>query len=175
MKIDSMRQEEVEQMERNGWSIEDDQAAEWALQKIKDAQADCDRWERYYAAMAEKARNNAQHTIEYMRGRLQEYFQKVPHKRAKTQEKYSLPSGDLIMKTPKLEYVPDYDKLVEWLKENGLADEYVKRTETPAWGEYKKRLDVDDAGEVYDKQTGRLCTAVTHRMTESKFEIKTTE
>jgi len=32
-----------------GWSIQNDQQAEWALQKIKDAQKDRDFWVNYYS------------------------------------------------------------------------------------------------------------------------------
>lgn len=175
MQIDSLREEDVQQMTESGWKIDSDQSAEWAIQKIKAAQAECDRWERYYQSMAEKVRNSTQHTIDYMSAKLREYFDTVPHKSTKTQDKYSLPSGDLVMKTPKVEYIYDPDELVKWLKDNGLQDEFVKAVEKPIWGEYKKRLDVDDAGAVYDTQTGRICTAVDHRMTDNKFEVKLTD
>jgi hypothetical protein len=74
----------------------------------------------------------------YLLSKLYEYFNTVEHKNTKTQESYQLLSGKLVFKKPKLEANKSEDALLEWCKTN--APEYVKTSESVAWGELKKNL-----------------------------------
>src|SRR5660397_246147 len=56
-------------------------------------------------------------------------------KKTKTQEKYRLPSGDIIKKFSKPKYKRT-DDLIKWVKDSGLN--YLKITEDVEWGELKK-------------------------------------
>lgn len=166
-----MALEDSEQEQSTEWKITDDQAAEWAIGKIKDAQAEVEKWETYYASMLEKVRNGAENTIAYMTGKLKEYFLTVPHKEARTQEKYSLPSGDLVMKKTRAVWNHDDSALMQWVKDNGLADECIKTTERVSWSDVKKRLVETDSGQIADSETGVICEAVTVTVEPPEFKV----
>lgn len=153
------------------WLIEDDHNADWAIKKIKEAQAEADRWRQYYTAMIEKEEKRAERTISFMKAKLREYFDSVPHKETKTTEKYPLPSGELVLKKPKKVFNHDDSVLLNWLKENGFS-EFVKVTEKPDWAGFKKRLTEDSNGIICDSETGLVCDAVTSEMSEPDFEVK---
>lgn len=152
------------------WTIEDDQAAEWAVKKIKEARAEAVRWRQYYSEMILKAEESAKRTEDFLTEKLRKYFNKVPHKETKTTEKYPLPSGDLILRKPKTVWNHDDDTLLEWLKENGFS-EFVKVTEKPDWAGFKKRLVEGSDGILCDSETGLVCDAVTSEMSDSDFKV----
>jgi len=154
-----------------GWKIENDQQADWAVKKIKDSKADLERWEQYYTNMIEKVRMNTQNTVDFMTAKLAEFFQTVPHKETKTMEKYPLPSGDLVYSKPKEVYAHDDDTLLNWLKENGLS-ELVKVKEKPDWAGFKKRLVKGSDGVLCDSETGLVCDVVTCEIDQGGFEVK---
>lgn len=172
--VERMVSEEVSEDETGPalqWVIENDQEADWAIKKIKEAQAEADRWREYYNAMTAKVEEKSEQTKSFMMARLREYFDKVPHKDTKTTEKYPLPSGDLIFKKPKKVFNHDDSVLLNWLKENGFF-EFVKVTEKPDWAGFKKRLTEDSNGIICDSETGLVCDAVTSEMSEPDFEVK---
>lgn len=83
----------------------------------------------------------------------------MPHKATKTQEKYRLLSGTLVLKKGGTKAKTDDEKLVPWLKENGYGD-LVKVEETAKWGELKKLLAY--TGEVATiAETGEIVEGVT--------------
>lgn len=153
------------------WMIENDQDAEWAIGKVKEAQADLDKWETYYKSMIEKVKARTERTVAYMTAKLSEYFKTVPHRDTKTTEKYSLPSGDLVMKKPKSVWVHEDDEaLLKWAKENGFSD-CVKVSEKISWSDVKKRLTEDSNGVICDSETGLVCEAVKATMSEPEFVL----
>ena len=162
---------EPEEITEDGWKIENDQMADWAVKKIQSAKAEQDRWTRYYNGLIDKVSKNTENTVSFMTARLAEYFQTVPHKETKTMEKYPLPSGDLIMKKPKEVFIHDDGTLLEWLKKNGFS-ELVKVKESPDWAGVKKRLTVDPNGVVCDSETGLVCDVVTVGTDDGGFEVK---
>lgn len=168
--IDEIMQQETTDAEES-WTIENDQQAEWAIGKIKAAQADLDKWQRYYTAMIDGVKARTEQTVSYMTEKLSEYFQTVPHRETKTQEKYSLPSGDLVLRKPKTVWVHDDDEaLLKWVKENGFSD-CVKVTEKVNWAEVKKRLSEDSNGVLCDSETGLVCDVVKVKTTEPEFAV----
>lgn len=167
--IDEIMQQETTNTEES-WTIENDQQAEWAIGKIKAAQADLDKWQRYYTAMIDGVKVRTEQTVSYMTEKLSEYFQTVPHRETKTQEKYSLPSGDLVLKKPKEVWNHDDGELLDWLKKNGFS-EFVKVTEKPDWAGFKKRLAEDSNGILCDSETGLVCDVVKVKTTEPEFAV----
>lgn len=165
-------EEQEQQTEKADWKIDSDQAAEWALMKIKEAEIELDKWTRYYRGMMEKANNNYIHTVTFMEQKLAEYFKTVPHKETKTQSKYELPSGTLMLKKPKAVWTYDEKKLLDWAKENGISD-CIKVTEKVSWADIKKRLTEDSNGVVCDSETGLVCDAVKSTLSEPEFVAKT--
>lgn len=82
--------------------------------------------------------------IESRNSYLIEYFETIDEKfkkKTKTQEKYRLPSGEIIKKYPGPEFKRDEEKLLNWIKSNKMND-YVEVKETPKWGELKKITEV---------------------------------
>lgn len=158
-------------MEPSPWQIENDQQAEWAMSKIAEAESELDRWETFYLGMIEQIRKRTSHTVEILRGKLAEYFETVPHKVTATQEKYSLPSGDLVFKAPRKVWTHDNDQLIRWAKENGMT-ELIKTTEAIDWQRLKKRLVEAADGVICDQETGLVCEAVTVETSEPEFTVR---
>ena len=151
------------------WEIRDDKAAEWAVEQIRNAQADTLRWQGHFARQLEAIRKANQETIDYMTAQLERYFDTLPHKVTKTQESYGLPGAKLVRKLRAPAYVVDDARLVQHLKVT--APELVDVVEKPRWGEYKKRCELRD-GELVDKETGELVEGVTVEEREAVFSVE---
>lgn len=163
-------QDEAEQ-EDAVWTIQDDQMAEWAMKKILKAQGEYEEWKNYYAGMLSKIKEKTDNTVNFMTMRLNEYFRTVPHKETKTQEKYSLPSGDLILKKSKSVWVHEDDAaLLKWVKDNGLTD-CIKVTEKVSWADLKKQLVESVDGVICDKDTGVVCDVVKATTSQPEFVV----
>ena len=135
--------------------VDDDSKAEWCLRKIREAEEEKARWKLHYQLQYESIERACDSTIETMQGLLREYFAQVPHKVAKTQESYRLPSGKLVLKHQEPEFEKDDGKIIAWLKQNG-GSQFVKVKESLDWAELKKTLNVvgetvaDENGQVMD-------------------------
>ena len=143
------------------WTIRDDRAAEWAIEKIRAAREERDRLiglaELKIAELEEKKqrlRDRCDMETGWLQGKLAEYFDTVPHKATKTTESYSLLTGKLKLKKGG-RVMKATDELTAYLKAN--APEYLKMS--PKWGEFKKRLTITDAGAV-DSETGEVVPGV---------------
>jgi hypothetical protein len=136
--------------DNEAFEIRDDASAEWAIGKIKEAQAECDKFVKFYAAQTEKIKADTAGQAEYFTSLLARYFQTVPHKTTKTGiEKYKLPSGELIMNPTKIDYERKDDALLAWLTVN--KPEYIKTKPEPMWDKIKK--DIIAGGELPDGVT----------------------
>ena len=156
--------EDVGQMEAEGFRIENDKMAEWALSKIRDAREDIKKWEGFYNWKLEQARKESQNTIDYMTHLLRQYFDTQQRKVTKTGiEKYSLPSGELIRKPAGLDYKRDDTALLAWCEEH--LPEAVKVTRKAGWAEVK----------AYIKATGEIPDGVEPYETEPVFTVKEAE
>jgi hypothetical protein len=148
--------------EKEGWQITDALAADWALDKIREAKADYAQKEmvvkekiRQLQEWLEREREKRDRTVNFFTTKLEEYFETTPRRKTKTQEIFELPSGVLRRKFPQPKYDIDEDKLVKWLKERKL-DNYIKTVEKPKWAEFKKVTKtvndkvVDENGEIVE-------------------------
>ena len=142
--------------------IDNDVKADWALRKIQEIDAECERMnavrrERIEtlkrAIEAEEERRD--HSKLNLCGMLQEYFASVPARETKTQWTYKLPSGSLVMKKASTSYVHDDEKLTAWLEGAKMTD-YLKVTTSPRWGEFKKHLIALEDGEIMFGDTGEV-------------------
>lgn len=134
--------EETLTVEYQGFVIDDDKKAEWAILKLREAETDKQKWADYYTDQLEKIFAINNNTIEYLTHKLNEYFANVPHNVTKSgQEKYKLPSGELVLMPAKLDYQRDDEKLLCWCKQN--APEYVKVKESVDWAGLKKAMTAD--------------------------------
>lgn len=157
--------------------IDNDQCAEWAVGKIKDADDELDRLEEVYKAqrqhldeLFDRAIKRHEQNTAYLKELLRRYFETVEHKTTKAgTETYQLLSCKLVRKPATLKPTVDDDKLLGWLKTSGRS-EYIKTVYKPAWGELKKTLTITEAGAV--TADGELVEGVTVEETPAKFEVK---
>lgn len=144
-----------------GFLIDSDKHAEWALDKIREAKAENEKWEAFYNAKIEAVRKETQNTIDYMTYLLQQYFNTQEHHVTKSGiHKYSLPGGELVMKPAAIDYERDEAKMLAWCKE--YLPEAVKVAEKVSWADVKAHI----------KETGEMPDGVTVIETEPVFSIK---
>lgn len=147
--------------EENSFRVHDDQGAEWALLKIKEAKAELAKWELFYGQKLEAIRKETQNTIDYMTFLLQQYFDTQERRVTKTGiEKYSLPSGDLIRKPAGIDYQRNEEQLLAWCEEHLPAAVKVKRS--AGWAEVKDHI----------KNSGEIPDGVTIVETDPVFQVK---
>ena len=159
--------------EHDGFHVTDDKAAQWCMQKIREAEADRAMWKKHYDAQMEKVNQAADSAVSYFTAKLQEYFATVPHKATKTQESYSLPGGKLIQKHQQPAYETDDDKLVPWLKQNFMG-QLVKVKESADWAGLKKVVTITPDGMHVATDDGEIVpgVTVTHRPDVFKVEME---
>lgn len=122
--------------EAEGFVIDTDAKAMWALDKIREARADCERWVKWYAEQSKAIKEQTDFDTGNLERMLADYFATVPHKRTKTQESYTLPGGKLVLKKQNPEYKRDDAKVIAWAKANGFG-QYVKTKEELDWAGLK--------------------------------------
>ena len=162
--------ERVQDEEKEGFVITDDQMADWALRKIAKAKLEAAQWKAFYLDRISKAQITADETEARMTALLERYFDTVPHAHAKTQSSYTLPSGKLVRKAESLEYLRDTDKLLVYLQSSGL-NEFIKIEAKPKWGEYKDRVQIA-AGVAVDSVTGEIVSGVTVEKRDPVFKVE---
>ena len=160
--------------------IDSDTKAEWAIRKIAAEEAECDRLFNVcqaeidrYKARQEAYVNRRENRTAGLRSMLQEYFGTVPVKETKTQQKYELPSGSLVLKKASSDFKPDTEKLRDWLMSSGMTD-YLKTEISPRWALVKKQLITTKDGEIVFAETGEIMPdgLVVIEEKPSKFEVK---
>ena len=146
-----------------GFKITDDSGAEWALRKIAEIEEEKARLLDLYeqeklrlAKAAEKVAAQTEAREGYFKALLRRYFDTVPHTTTKAgTEQYKLLSGTLALKPGGPRFVPDKEKLLAWLDQNGRED-LITTWRSPKWAEVKKTLTyaagcaVDENGQIVD-------------------------
>lgn len=164
--------------EQEGFVIDTEQKANWALRKIKqlqdkmDANADLAAEEIAKVEAWEKEVNEGLHqSILFFTGLLEQYHRGVYAKdpEAKT---IKLPHGQLKMRAQQPEFRRDNDKLLAWLESKGtIGKAYIKIAKSPHWGELKERLRI--AGDrMVDPETGEVVPGVEVVEREPKFSVE---
>lgn len=144
-----------------GFRIENDQQAEWALAKIAEARAEQAKWTEFYTAKMQAVCDAEENTINYMTALLRRYFDSQEHRVTKTGiRKYSLPSAELILKPGGIDYKRDDEALLAWCDAN--LPRAVKVTRKPGWSDVK----------TYIKETGEIPDGVEVYETEPTFQVK---
>lgn len=160
---------ELVNIEAEGFVIDTDAKAEWALQKIREARADRDRWVEWYKAKIEEITAQADFDTMNLERLLADYFATVPHKKTKTQEAYKLPGGKLVLKTQNPEYKRDDKAVIAWAKENGFG-KFVRVKEELAWQELKDATAVFEGHIV--TEDGEVVPGVEVTNREAKFVVE---
>lgn len=154
------------------FTVDNDQKAEWAARKIREARQDTQKWTEYYERQLSAIRRANEETEAYFAALLADYFDTVPHKATKTQESYSLPSCKLVLKAQQPEFNRDEAVLCDYLDKKG-RDDLVKITRRADWAALKKTLKVMEDGTCVDAD-GEVVEGVQafSRQPEFKVEMK---
>lgn len=178
--------EEVYEEYENEFCIDSPELADWAITKVIEEQkrfeiyeqAAKDKIERLKEQVkAEKERSEGRSS--WLRYKLGEYLDTTPAKTTKTQKSLKLPSGSIVCKFEKLNYVPadgaksvkESKSVLNWCKEN--ANDFVKSEtkESVDWAELKKKVKVI-GGVVYYTETGEEVEGLTYEMSPKEIEVK---
>ena len=124
-------------VEKESFVIDTDAKAEWALQKIREARADRDRFVNWYKDKIKEITEQCAFDTLRLEKMLFEYFATVPHRETKTQSVYNLPTGKLYAKKQNAEFVRDDKAVIAWLKEND-GNGFIKIEEKLDWDNLKK-------------------------------------
>ncbi len=135
--------------EYQGFVCDNPYKADWAIERIKEARQRRD----LYISAAEKKIEQLKEQIElqrvacdnqtaYLFEQLNNFLDTVPAKKAKTQISLDLPSGKIVRKLSKPEFVKDDAKLLEYLQNN--SPDMITWTPKVKWGDLKKNLTVSD-------------------------------
>jgi len=156
---------EIPEVESEGFVVDSDQKAEWALRKIREHRADasrmamvCDAEIERYGQIKKDAAEKCERNCSYLESLLYDYFATVPHKATKTQELYKLPTGVLKKKIREPEYVRADAEILAWLNEQGMKD-YVEVKPSLKWAELKKVITANGEAAVYP-ETGEIVPGV---------------
>lgn len=152
---------DIEEEQKEVWKIDNDLSADWSLDKIREAQAEHQRFEMVAKAKIKqiqealnKSKESMEGTVGFFQGKLLEYFATIKPKETKTQMKYTLPSGNLILKKGKLDFDYDKDKLLTHAKENKMI-ELIKTKEEFDWAGFKKCLKINETM-ILNSETGEV-------------------
>ena len=167
--MDQELQEELQDTP-TGFCVDNDVKADWTLRKIAEIQAERDRMVDFHERQIEVTKAQAEMRINYLMEHLRRYTACVPMKETKTQSKYSLPSGDLVLKKPSVAFRRDDEKLLKWLKESDNGGLIAVKM-SPAWAEIKKQITVVD-GKAVLTDTGEIIDGVEPYMTEAELVIR---
>lgn len=154
------------------FTVDNDQKAEWAARKIREARQDTKAWTEYYERQLSAIRRANEDTEAYFAALLADYFETVPHKITKTQKSYSLPSCKLVLKAQQPEFNRDEAVLCDYLDKKG-RDDLVRITRRADWAALKKTLKVMEDGTCVDAD-GEVVEGVQafSRQPEFKIEMK---
>ncbi len=169
--------------ERETWKIENDNAADWCLERIKEHREEYKRFEEVALGKIEQIKmavdqekKKMENETSFFEFKLREYFETVKTKATKTQATYSLPAGKLVKKLDKEDFKVDREKVISFIKEN--KEEYqdfvkIETLEKLDWAELKKNLTIDD-GKIIDTLTGEVLEmeGLEVEVKQGTFEIK---
>ena len=172
-------QKTIPEEQQEGFKIDSDSKAEWAVKRIKEAEREQNRLlalvdeERAELDVREKEiLDNYAKKTDGLKAMLEEYlraqYAKEEARETNTQITYQLLSGKLVYKKSGLELKQNADVLVNWCKEH-LPDA-IKVTYTPKWAEIKKNIKVVDGIPVY-APTGEVVDGVEEAYVASKFNV----
>ena len=162
--IENMADEflDIREEEKEIWRVEDDLAADWCLDKIRESKAEYNRFEMVAKAKIQqieqalkKEKEKMENEVSFFESKLREYFETVKAEETKTLKKYKLPSGELRMKKSQVTFDYDKKKLLEVADKYENMQEYVKIKKDFDWVNFKKNLTIKD-NKIINKNTGEV-------------------
>ncbi len=161
--------DELPEEAQTGFRVEDDRAAEWAVNRIREHRAAVEMWKQFYSEQLDRIRAREERSIEYLEGLLRGYFERVPKHETKTQARYTLPNGELILRAQRPEYTVDEEKVIAYFQAAGGA--HLKTEVALDWAGLKKTITAVN-GEAVDTETGEIIPGITITDRAPKFEVK---
>lgn len=167
------------EMDQQGFVIDDDSKADWALSKISQYKKKIEEnnllaEEKIYKIESwnKQVNDEAQQSVDYFQSLLAEYAETIRKENPKFKT-LKLPSGRIRYKKQQPKWHYKDDEVVEALKDAGMTD-YIKVKETPSKSDIKKAFVVSD-GKVINPDTGEIVTGIEVEEREDKFEVVTDE
>jgi len=164
------------QGEKERFKVTNKDSANWCLRKMRALKAEIEENARIAQEEVERIQQWLQdvntpleRSMQYFEGLLMEYHMKVYAEDPKIKT-IKLPHGTLKMRVQQPEYIRDDEKLLSWLKQNGM-NEFVKIIEKPEWGQLKKKVQIAGKMVVF-KDTGEVIEGVTAQERPPKFSVE---
>lgn len=172
-------QKMIPEEQQDGFKIDSDSKAEWAVKRIKEAEREQNRLlalideERAELDIREKQiadqyENRTSHLKELLQSYVQRVYENGDANETKTQIAYQLLSGKLVLKKPTTKIQQDDKALTEWCRTH--LPERVKTTYKADWAEIKKNVKVVDGIAIYEP-TGEVMSGVTEQPVEPELKI----
>lgn len=165
-------------VETETFVIDSDSKAEWALNKIREEQAEFRRMEmvcyemiRQYQEKIKSAQETYEKKTSYLRNQLEQYFETITPKATKTQATYQLPSGKLKKKFGTPEFIRDEVELIMYLKSVDTYKVFIKTKESVDWSGFKSCLSINGEYAV-ETINGEIVPGVKVEMKPDKFEVE---
>lgn len=146
---------------QNIMRITNDVEADESLEQIIEIRSESKRLEMIANARIENIQQQLNSKLkalgkqeETLIGQLRAYSSGLKMKESKTQKKYKLVTGELVIKKPtvKIEII-DREKLIQYVESS--AQDYVKVKKDVDWADLKKVLDIDE-DRIINKETGEV-------------------
>lgn len=164
----------LEETNPDAFVIDNDGLADWAIERIKEHEEASARYTQAAKMRIDMLNRQIVEESQRLDDRtsglklaLAEYFEQLPKKVTKTQEKVVFPSGELIRKLPKMDFERDTDKLIKTLQ----GTPYIESKPALKWAELKKDLQIV-GNTVINTQTGEVVDGVSIIEKPATFEIK---
>ena len=164
--------------EDQGFVINNDSRATWALKVIKYETEETERLLKIADQQIEQLRKKKEEIVGslerrtgYLKSLLYNYFKTVPTKETKTQQSYKLLDGSLVFKKPSVKIVkPEETKLIEFMENNGY-EKLVETKKSAKWADFKKEIQIKD-GQVILDDTGEVLDWIVTEEDPGRFEVK---
>lgn len=165
---------------QNIMKIVNDVQADEALEQISEIRAEAKRLEMVGTARIQNIEQQLRLKLDSLDSQeqmlidqLRSYSLGINFKETKTQKKYKLVSGELVIKKPTVKIeVLDRDKLIQYAENS--AQDYIKVKKDVDWAGLKKLLEIDE-DKVINKETGEIIgdlEGLTVKEIGETFEIK---
>lgn len=151
--------------------------------EIEAARGRCERFKSHYRQKILHAEKNFETDTKEIRAEIDSLMQGLRRFAEQNitgkRKSIKFPSGTLQLTKQSPQFfiggeavINDNPKLIELAR--SLDGDLIQTKEVARWGELKKRLEVDDAGNVYFKDTGEVLADMRAKIIPDAFSIKTT-
>ncbi|ABN53666.1 MAG TPA: hypothetical protein DEF39_11450 [Hungateiclostridium thermocellum] len=161
---------------RERFKVTDKDSANWCLRKIKALKQEIEENKRIADAEIQRIQSwlkevtePLERSIQFFESLLIEYHMNI-YAEDPSKKTIKLPYGTLKARAQQPEFCRDDEKLVNWLKQNGMT-EFVKVIEKPEWNELKKKVKVIGNSVVYE-ETGEVIDGITVQERPPKFTVE---